>query len=1053
MTSTLFKKMRGKRFFLVGMLLSVSLFSFGQSIRVTGSVSDEDGGPLIGVTIVVRGTSLGTTSDFNGEFSLTVPSDTAVLQCRYVGYQSQDITVGSRRILPVVMKEMTEELGELTVVAFGKQKKESVIGSITTINTADLKVPSSNLTTSFAGKMAGVIAYQRSGEPGADNAEFFVRGVTTFGYKKDPLILIDNNESSTDDLARLAPDDIASFSIMKDATATALYGSRGANGVILISTKSGVEGPAKINVRFEEAISTPTRLMKFADGITYMNLHNEAMRTRYPLLKEPYDQSKIDNTVAGVNPYVYPNTDWYKSLFNDIARSERLNFSMSGGGKVARYYLAGHVIKDGGVLKVDKKNNFNNNVDLSRYMLRSNVNINITKTTEVIARMSGAFDDYKGPIDGGSGVYEKVLQTNPVLFPAYYPADRAHEHTKHILYGNAGTVTEKDGSPVPQYTNPYADMTKGYKDETTSQISVQFELKQDLNFLLKGLSLRGMFNTSRFSHYKVSRFYGPYYYNIGSYDKLNDVYTLNRLNPDNIGFEELRFKEGNDDPNKQNYSTTYFETGANWSDTFNDKHEVGGLLVFTMRNELKENTQDLQKSLSYRNMGLAGRATYAYDSRYLFEANFGYNGSERFSKKERFGLFPSAGIGWIVSNEHFYGEELKKTLSNLKLKATYGLVGNDAIGDANDRFFYLSNVNMNNSDKASGFGTLGNNSINGVSISRYANDLITWETAKKLNVSSEIGLWNKLDIQLEWFREHRTNILQTRSSIPTTMGLQTAIKANVGEAKSRGVDMSFNYNHSINKDLWITGMANFTYATSEYVVYEEPEYPDAPWKSRVGYSIKQHYGYIAERLFIDDEEVNNSPDQFGWYEAGDIKYKDLNKDGKIDELDIAPIGYPETPEIVYGFGLSTGYKFLDVSFFFQGSARSSFFISYEKTAPFLNGQNALLQAYADDHWSETNRDIYAVWPRLSTEIIQNNNRSSTWFLRDGSFLRLKSVECGYSLPEKMMSKVHLSNVRIYFTGTNLLTFSKFKMWDPEMGAEGWKYPIQKVFNFGLQVSF
>ena len=1027
-------------------MLSISSVCFGQGIKVTGAVSDDIGEPLIGVTVAVRGTTQGVVTDMNGEFVISVPNEASTLLVRYVGYQPQEITVGNRRIFAIVLQNATEQLEELTVVAFGKQKKESVIGSITTVKPAELKVPSSNLTTSFAGKMSGVIAYQRSGEPGADNADFFIRGVTTFGYKKDPLILIDNNESTTLELSRLAPDDIASFSIMKDATATALYGSRGANGVILVSTKSGVEGKAKITIRLEESISTPTRKIKLADPVTYMLLHNEAVRTRNPLGAVPYSENKIENTIAGTNPYVYPANDWYDNLFNDIAQSQRLNFSMSGGGKIARYYIAGHVIKDGGVLKVDGKNNFNNNIDLTRYMLRSNININVTKTTEVIARMSGAFDDYTGPLEGGSALYEKVLKTNPVLFPAYYPADAANQNTKHILYGNAGTVSSDN---KPQYNNPYADMTKGYKNETTSQLSVQFEVKQDLKFLLEGLSIRGMFNTSRYSNYNVQRFYNPFYYNINSYNKQKDEYTLLGLNP-TTGTEYLDFEEGKD--TKIN-STTYFETGANWNNTFNDKHEVGALLVFTMRNELRANQGSLLKSLAYRNTGLAGRATYAYDSRYLFEANFGYNGSERFSLKERFGFFPSAGIGWIISNEDFFSENLKRTINNLKLKATFGLVGNDAIGSEDDRFFYLSVVNMDDNGRRSGFGTTGGSYLNGVSISRYANDLITWETAEKLNVSAEVGLWDKVELQLEWFKEHRTNILQTRGSIPTTMGLQSEIKANVGEAKSRGIDLSVNYNHSLSKDLWITGLANFTYATNEYTVYEEPNYPDAPWRSRVGYSIDQKFGYIAERLFVDDAEVYNSPTQFGWYEAGDIKYKDLNGDGRINELDMAPLGYPEKPEIVYGFGLSSGYKWFDVSFFFQGLARESFFLNVEKTAPFLNGQSALLQIYADDHWSESNRNVYALWPRLSDVIVDNNNRDSNWYMRDGSFLRLKSVELGYTIDEKITSKAHISNLRIYFTGTNLFTFSKFKAWDPEMGNEGWKYPLQKVFNIGLQMSF
>ncbi len=1031
-----------------------STSSVQQGIKITGTVSDNSGSLMPGVNIVIRGTSLGTTTDINGEFSLTAPSDTTVLLFRFIGYQTQEVVVGNRKIIAVTLNEAATDIGEVVVVAFGKQKKESVIGSITTINPSELKVPSSNLTTAFAGRMSGLISYQRSGEPGADNAQFFIRGVTTFGYKKDPLILIDSNESTTQELSRLQADDIASFSIMKDATAAALYGSRGANGVILVSTKSGVAGKVKVNVRYEEAISMPTKMVELADPITYMQMHNEAVRTRNPLGAVPYSQSKIDNTIAGGNPYVYPANDWYGTLFKDKTHNHRLNFNAGGGGQIARYYLAGSYSNDNGVLNVDKKNNFNNNIKLNRYMLRANINIDITKTTEAVVRMSGSFDDYSGPLDGGSDLFMRVMKTNPALFPAYYLPDEANKYTQHILFGNSGTNA--------LFNNPYADMTKGYKEYKTSQMSVQFELKQKLDILLEGLSVRALFNTNRYAYNEARRSYRPFFYQVSSYDKANDQYTLTGLNT-SIGSEYLSYTPGGRVVN----AATYFETGANWAKTFVEKHEVSAMVVFTMRDELRSyDDTDLQKSLPYRDMKLAGRVTYAYDSRYLFEANFGYNGSERFSTKERWGFFPSAGIGWVLSNEAWWGEDLKKTVSSLKLKATYGSVGNAEIGDVNDRFFYLSNVNLEDSNKGSSFGTYGNWGGGtyyrpGVSISRYANDDITWETAKKLNLTAEVGLFNAIEVQVEVYKEKRSNILMDRASIPTTMGLQAPTRANVGEASSKGIDISFNMNHSFNKDAWITGLANFTYATSEFRVYEEPDYSSTPWKSHVGYSLNQNWGYIAERLFVDNEEVRNSPRQFGDYMAGDIKYKDLDGDGKITQLDQAAVGFPTSPEIVYGFGLSGGWKWFDLSFFFQGLARESFWITTHDdlasgvvdTSPFLAGQNALLKAYADSHWSENNRDLYALWPRFSPTWSENNTQTSTWLMRNGSFLRLKSVEVGYSLPEKLISRARITNLRIYFTGNNLLCFSKFKMWDPEMGGNGLGYPVQKVYNFGIQLSF
>ena len=1047
------------------LMLTVMNASAQENISVKGKILDAEGETLGGVTVLLKGTTKGVLSNETGDYQISDVPKGGIIEFRLMGFVTVEKEITGTN-LNVVMMSSSESLEELTIVAFAQQKKESVIASIATVNPSELKVPSSNLTTALAGRIAGLVSYQRSGEPGRDNAEFFVRGVTTFGYKKDPLILIDNNEVTTQELSRMQPDDIASFSIMKDATATALYGSRGANGVILVTTKEGREGKAKIDIRFEEALSQPTQMVKLADPITYMRLHNEAVQTRNPLPSNglPYSQSKIDNTIAGGNPYVYPANDWHDILFKDIAQNHRLNFSVSGGGTIARYYLAGSLINDNGLLNVDKKNNFNNNVNLNRYMLRSNVNINVTKTTEAIVRLHGAFDDYTGPMYGGEDMFRRVMFSNPVMFPAYFQPDKANAHVKHVMYGNAGSNY--------RYINPYADMTRGYMNTSTSQITAQFELKQKLDFLLEGLELRGMFNTNRYAYFDVSRFYNPFFYEVMGYNKQRDEYTLRALN--NVqgatgGTDYLKYQEGG----KNITSTTYFESALSWTRTFNEKHAVSGLLVYTMRNQLNSNAGDLQRSLPYRNISLAGRTTYAYDSRYFVEVNFGYNGSERFHKKERFGFFPSAGAGWFVSNEAFWGENLKKHVSKLKFKGTYGLVGNDAIGNENDRFFYLSNVNMDNSSLGSTFGTYGNmggRQLNGISISRYPNEDITWETAAKLNLGLELELWKKLEIQVDYFSEYRSNILMDRSSIPSTMGLQAGVRANVGEAASRGIEFAVNYNHSLTNDAWISGMANFTYATSEFKVYEEPDYSTTPWRSRVGYSLNQEWGYVAERLFVDEDERRNSPVQFGEYMAGDIKYKDINADGRLTQEDLVPIGYPTSPEIIYGFGLSGGWKNIDISFFFQGLARESFWISLNNdfewdnnnqtyrlrsigTSPFISGSSALLEAYANSHWSENNRDIYAVWPRLSDSYVENNMQRSTWWMRDGSFLRLKSLEVGYTLPDKLSSKLHMAMLRIYFSGTNLLTFSKFKLWDPEMGGNGLGYPVQRVYNFGIQLSF
>lgn len=700
-------------------------------------------------------------------------------------------------------------------------------------------------------------------------------------------------------------------------------------------------------------------------------------------------------------------------------------------------------------MNVDKQNNFNSNISLKKYSVRSNININLTKTTEAIIRVNGAFDDYRGPIDGGDALYNKAMKTSPVLFPKTFPNVGEYANNTHLMFGNYG-----DGT----YINPYADMVKGYKDYNRTSIVAQGELKQNLDFITKGLSIRGLISTTRYVYSDVSRYYNPYYYAMGTYDQSKDTYSLTLLNP-NGGTEYLNYNEGAKDVS----TTNYMEIAMNYNRDF-DEHGISGMLVFTRRTQQNSNAGDLQKSLPYKNQGLSGRFTYSYDKRYFAEFNFGYNGSERFAQNERYGFFPSFGIGYLMSNEKFW-KPLENTISKLKWKFTYGLVGNDAIGDSNDRFFYLSNVNMNDDGKGQDFGTNWGNHINGITVTRYANELITWEKAKKMNIGIELGLFNKLEIQADVFYEKRNSILMTRSFIPSTMGLTADVRANVGAASGKGIDMSVDYSHSINKDLWVTGRANFTYATSKYEKIEEPDYLGAgtPWRSQVGQKLSQRWGFIAERLFIDEADIANSPEQNfgGKLMAGDIKYKDIDKDGEITEADKVPIGYPTTPEITYGFGLSAGYKGWDLSAFFQGNARTSFWIDPNRISPFIDtdddggthSQNALLKVIADSHWSEVNRDIYAFWPRLANESIVNNTQSSTWWMQDGSFMRLKSLELGYTLPEKWTRKAHISNVRIYLNGTNLLTFSKFKLWDPEMGGNGLGYPIQRVYNIGLSVNF
>lgn len=1022
----------------------VSVNGIQQTVKIGGRVVDQDGFPLPGVAVTVKGKpGVGTATDSDGSYTLNCDRDD-VLVYSYIGFTPYERKASEVDRVTITLKEDTVALDEVQVVAFGKQKKESVVSSISTITPTELRVPSSNLTTAFAGRMAGVISYQRSGEPGLDNAEFFIRGITSFSAagKKDPLILIDGIEMNSNDLSRLNVDDIASFSIMKDANAAALYGARGANGVILVTTKEGASDAIKISIRAEMSSSSNTDLVELADPVTYMKLHNEAVRTRDPMVVKPYTSDKIRRTELGNDPLKYPAVDWYDWLIKDNAPIKRINMNITGGGKAVQYYLAANYQNDKGILKESKENLFDNNININRIQVRSNVTIKFSPTTTGIVRTYGTFDSSTGPRQGGASVFNMARNATQVRFLPYYPKDEANEFTKHILFGM--------GDELGTYTNPLAEVVSGYSETDKSMMLVQMELDHKFTGKLDGLYAKLLYNTKRDAYYSFSRTYNPFYYTLAS--TIDDSYKLMPLNPD-TGTEYLTFSDGT----RTVLATQYGEFRLGYDTQINKIHDINVLLVGSLREEKgaasldRSGSDRLQASLPQRNISSAGRLAYGYDSRYFLEFNFGYNGTERFAKHNRYGFFPSIGAGWMVSNEDFMSGT-KDVISTLKFKATYGKVGNDQIGSAYDRFFYLSQINMTGAGYWFGEDR---NYRSGITIGRYANDLITWEIATKTNFGFELGLFEDLTLLGDYFTEERSNILQNRVDIPTTMGLRAAPQANVGVAQGKGFELELKYQKSFNKDFWAVVNGNFTYASSEYKKYEEPDYSDAPWLSRVGLKINQPIGLIAERLFIDEEEVNNSPrQQFGPYAAGDIKYRDINGDGQINADDRVPIGYPTVPEIIYGSGFTVGYKDFDLSLFFQGSARSSFFISSSAITPFLNrGQRGLLKYIADDHWSEGNRDIYAFWPRLSEIQVNNNNQASTHWLRDGVFVRLKSAEFGYTLPQNLTKKVYVNMFRFYVSGSNLFHWSKFKMWDPEMAGEGLGYPVQRVINFGVNIEF
>ena len=1030
---------------IIGLLLMFNLSGFAQTKTITGSVREAGTNEMLpGVGVVIAGTTRGVNTDVNGEFSINAAvGDT--LRFSYIGKKPVSEVVGQRNVMEIVLFDDANILEEVVVTTFGRSRKSSVASSIESVKVSDLRVSGSNLTQALSGRIAGLVSYQTTGEPGADNADFFVRGVSSFGYKADPLILIDGFEATTDDLARLRVDDIESFSVMKDAAATVMYGARSANGIISVSTKSGAEGPAKIHARVDFNVAMPTQSIKFLDGVTYMRLYNEAQLTRNPNFSAFYDEQKIQSTARGDNPMIYPNVDWYDALFNTHTYNQKVDLNVSGGGQIATYHISTGFDHETGLLKVDKRNNFNNNININRASIRSNVIFKLTRTTTLDTRISGRFERYTGPYRSATDIFGYVMDSNPVDFPFVYEPDEVHRDVEHILFGS--TFVFGSGIKV----NPYAEMVRGYEDRNETRIQAQATLNQDLAFITEGLTASLKVSATTWGKYTSTRSYTPYYYALEKYDQITGDYSLFEMNPTGGSPYLGDVYPGHDSDGQYDYQAI-----IRWNRTF-DRHAVGVTAVGIAQENLLTggNSNSIYETLPEKNLGISGKVEYAFDDKYLLEFIFGYNGSEKFMGTNQYGFFPALAAAWHISKEPFF-EPLTPVISALKLRGSIGKGGNDAIAGRSGRFFFLSDISYGSNFYDNGFkwGNIYTNAFRGYSVQRYANPNITWETSTQSNIGLEIGLLKKeaLKFNVEYFHEIRDKIYMERQNFPSSAGLEAAISGNVGKMQKNGFDGSVDLLYSFTKDLWIQGRGNITYYHNKLLELDEKNYPDEYLK-RKGYAWDQQWGLIAERLFVDEYEILNSPKQdFGEYQAGDIKYKDVNGDGVVNDNDRVPMGYPTKAEIQYGFGINVGYKHWDIGIFFQGDARVSMFIDAGSggIAPFIGQRNAL-PIIADDYWSETNPNPHAFWPRLSTTPIQNNTVQSSWWLRDVSYMRLKQIEFGYNVPG--WKAIKMQSFRVYLMGENLFTFSRFKLWDPAMGRNGAKYPPNKRINLGLTFSF
>ena len=987
---------------------------------VTGTITDAvDGSPLIGVNIKLKGTTTGVISDIDGNYSIEVDSRKSILIFSYIGYKTREVPVEDLGVINVKLTSDNELLDEVVIVGSGTQKKVSVTGAISSVKGAALKAPSSSLTSSLAGRLAGVMVNTTSGEPGSAS-EFYIRGISTFGGRKTPLILLDDVEISSTDLNNIPAETIESFSILKDASATAIYGSRGANGVMLVTTKSGQENTkTQINVTVENSFQSMMNFPKFVDGATWMELYNEGQRNR-GATSLMYSQERIDNTRNKVNPYVYPDVNWRDLLFKDMAMSQRANVNLQGGGSRVSYYMSLNVNHDSGLLDSPQIYSFNNNINNLSYNFQNNLQVKVTPTTKIRLNMNAQIQNRKGPNYKTQDLFIMTHTANPIFFPATLPAQKGD---KHMRFGNAIL------SNATLRTNPYAHMASSFKQVDENMMHTTMRIDQTLDFVTKGLSANALIHFKNTSSQAFTRSIEPYYYRITKWTPGTDQYDMERLGTS--GTEYIYTP----DISRYTERTITMQFQLDYKRQFG-MHNVGGMLMY-MQRDFKRDV------LPNRNQGFSGRFTYDYGQRYLAEFNFGYNGTERLARADRFEFFPAMSLGWVISNEAFF-EPLRDKVDNLKVRASFGEVGSDDL-DYPTNFVYIDQVSL---DKIGW--TTGDNFNTykvGPQLERYAVQNACWERSQKLDVGIDITLFRNWNIIFDYFHEKRYNILMMRAAWPNMIGFSNALPYSpIGEMSNQGYEVSTSYSTQIGKNLTIDFRGNFTYTKNKYVYIDEI-WHEYPWQIKTGRPLSYQYGYVAEGLFGSQEEIDNHAKQElgSTPMPGDIKYRDLNGDGVINSYDQAFISeLGKDPRIQYGFGVNLTYKKWDLGVFFNGSAMRKINMNKDGGVhPFGAESHNVFQYVAENRWTEENQNPHAQYPRLgiTNSETDNNRQNSTYWLRNGNFLRFKQLEVGYTFKYG----------RVYLTGDNIAVFSPFKEWDPEL--EWYKYPLQRTFNIGLQLNF
>lgn len=1009
---------------------------FAQTKQVTGVVKDATGETVIGASVVEKGTTNGVITDFDGVFKLTV-SENAVLQISYIGYQTQEVKVAGKTTLDITLREDTEMLEEVVVVGYGAQKKESVIGAISQVTSKDLlSTPSANISQAISGKITGVITSQTSGAPGADDAQIYIRGRATFAGDAQPLVLVDGVERS---FSQIAPDDIETISVLKDASATAVYGVRGANGVMLITTKRGKEQKPVVSLTANWQIQSPTRKDTYLDSYQSVMLLEEALAndglpSQFSADDIEMYRRSVAGELSGRDAMLYPNVDWYDQVLSNTAPAQRYNVSVTGGTKRMRYYASGEFYDQKSIVKNLSNDQFGNTSSpgFRRYSFRANTDFFLTTDLTFSVNFGTRFEERRGPNTNDSApnyseIFYELNHTPGWLFPVSYSIPNG-ESTRTLYAGTS------------QYQNNIvARLTEaGYYKSTNVVNETNFIVDYKMDWLTEGLSVKGMLS---FDYENLHR--NNYSRNFATYE-LNDPANYESLTAYNKFNTDTELTHGSE---FTSIYKLYMEAQVNYARKFG-KHDVTAMALY-MQNDYRS-----KADLAKRYQGLVGRVTYAWDDRYLAEFNAGYNGSENFMKGKRFGFFPAFSIGWRLSNEPFM-QKYSDWLNNLKIRASYGQVGNDVyqVNGVQQRFLYEQKWSQITNDYY--FGTTGQT---GIYDAQYPNYGVTWERAHKYNVGIEFGFFNgMLTGNVDVFYEKRNDILTTYLTRPEWVGVVMAA-ANLGKTKNQGYEIELKHSNHIGSDFHYTIGFNFSHARNEILSMDEPSIK-TDYRKREGHPINQYFGLICDGYVTQaDLDSGNLPvSRFSSdVKVGDLKYRDMNQDGFIDDRDETFIGYSDIPENMYALNLSANYKNWGFSVMFQGVDHVSRYYDAEAMFAFINGGK--VKEHHLERWNPAESEAYnlahAKYPLLHyNDYGDHNQRQNSYFLKNGAFLRLKNIELSYTLPERWSHKVGMSDCRLYINANNLVTWDHLDgLTDPESNGSN-RFPIMKTVNFGVNIKF